>query len=58
MRQAMLRLIFFGCSGCLLSGCVAYTVVDTASSVTATAVETTVDVTAGDVDLVVPEDDD
>jgi len=40
------------------TGCVAYTVVDTAVGVTTTAVGTAVDVTAGAVDLVVPDSDD
>lgn len=38
-----------------LSGCVAYTIVDTAVGVTTTAIETTVDVTAGTVDLLTPD---
>ena len=46
----------------LSSGCVAYTVVDTAVGVAATAVETTVDVTvsvvSGTADLVAGDDDD
>ncbi|MEM7236724.1 MAG: hypothetical protein AAF317_08955 [Pseudomonadota bacterium] len=40
------------------SGCIAYTVADTAVDVVATTVETTVDVAAGTVDLVVGDDDD
>ena len=54
----MRRLISIGFSAFLLSGCVAYTVVDTAVDVTATAVGTTADVAAGAVDLVVPDDED
>ncbi|MEM9043774.1 MAG: hypothetical protein AAGC81_03695 [Pseudomonadota bacterium] len=42
----------------VLSGCVAYTVVDTAVDVTTTVVGTTVDVAAGAVDVVVGDDDD
>lgn len=42
----------------LLSGCAVYTVVDTAVSVGATAVETTADVAAGAVDIIVPDGDD
>ncbi|MEM6621991.1 MAG: hypothetical protein AAF674_07165 [Pseudomonadota bacterium] len=45
-----------------LSGCIAYTVVDTAVGVAGTAVETTVDVTgavvSGAADLVVGDDED
>lgn len=41
----------------LQSGCVAYTVVDTAVGVTTTVVGTTVDVAAGAVDLVIPDSD-
>lgn len=45
-----------------LGGCIAYTAASTAVSVTATAVETTVDagaaVVGGAVDLVTPDDDD
>ncbi len=41
-----------------LSGCVAYTVVDTAVDVGTTVVGTAVDVTAGAVDLVIPDSDD
>ncbi|MEO1494649.1 MAG: hypothetical protein AAFV19_21075 [Pseudomonadota bacterium] len=42
----------------VLSGCVAYTVVDTAVDVTTTAVGAAVGVTAGAVDLVIPDSDD
>ena len=54
----MLRLLITCAIGCVLSGCVAYTIVDTAVDVTTTAVETTVGVTAGAVDLLVPDADD
>ena len=54
----MLRLMMICGFGCVLSGCVAYTIVDTAVDVTTTAVETTIEVTAGAVDLLVPDDDD
>ena len=40
-----------------LSGCAVYSVADATVSVAATAVETTVDVTAGAVDLVIPDSD-
>lgn len=40
-----------------LAGCIAYTVADTAVGVVSTTVETTVDVAAGAVDLVVGDDD-
>jgi hypothetical protein len=39
-------------------GCVAYTIVDTAVGVAATAVETTADVVGGAVDLATGDDDD
>lgn len=42
---------------CVISGCAVYSVADATVSVAATAVETTVDVTAGAVDLVVPDAD-
>lgn len=42
----------------MLSGCIAYTVVDTAVGVVGTAVETTADIAGGAVDLVVGDDDD
>lgn len=41
----------------LVSGCAVVAVVDTAVSVTATLVETTVDVAAGVVDAVIPDAD-
>ncbi|MBY8978092.1 hypothetical protein KHP62_19940 [Rhodobacteraceae bacterium NNCM2] len=51
------RLGAFGVLAFGLSGCIAYTVADTAVSVVSTTVETTVDVAAGAVDLVVGDDD-
>lgn len=42
----------------VLSGCVVYTVAETAVDATATAAGTAVDVTAGAVDLAIPDDDD
>ncbi len=54
----MLRFVMICGSVCVLSGCVAYTIVDTVVGVTTTAVETTVDVTAGAVDLLIPDADD
>ena len=41
----------------LLGGCVAVQVVDTAVSITTTAAETAVDITAGAVDLVIGDDE-
>lgn len=46
-----------GLSAFGLSGCIAYTVADTAVSVVATTVETTADIAGGAVDLVVGDDD-
>ncbi|MEM7177530.1 MAG: hypothetical protein AAGD47_10645 [Pseudomonadota bacterium] len=53
---AMLGIL--GLSACALTGCIAYTVADTAVSVVSTTVKTTANVAGGAVDLVVGGDDD
>ncbi|MEM6932734.1 MAG: hypothetical protein AAF526_04025 [Pseudomonadota bacterium] len=53
-QRLLLALILCGAT----TGCIAYTVADTAVDVVTTTVETTVDVAAGTVDLVVGDDDD